>query len=57
MTGNVFDDAASANGLLNFFRQALACGALGEDEILKATSLTAEEIRSLTFQQIVERKT
>lgn len=47
LTGSTFDDAASANGLLNFFRLGLDCGAFAPAEIKKATSLSAVEIRKL----------
>jgi hypothetical protein len=56
MTGNTFDDAASAQGLLNFFIRALNCGALTEDEILEATNLTLEELRSASFLKIMEKR-
>ena len=49
LTGNTFDDAASANGLMNFFRLGLDCGAFTAAEIKKATSLSAPEIRSSEF--------
>jgi citrate lyase beta subunit len=49
LTGNTFDDAASVNGLVNFFRLGLDCGAFTSAEIKKATSLSAAEIRDLKF--------
>ena len=52
LTGSTFDDAASANGLMNFFRSGLDCGAFGESEIKKATSLSAREIRNSSFAEI-----
>ena len=52
-TGNTFDDAATAQGLLNFFVRALDCGALTEAEIASATNLNAEEIRSTSFQEMM----
>ena len=52
LTGSTFDDAASANGLINFFRLGLDCGAFGESEIKKATSLSAREIRNSSFAEI-----
>ena len=55
-TGNQFDDAASAQGLLNFFARALNCGAFNEGEISEATGLTAEELRSNSFLKIVENR-
>ena len=56
MTGNTFDDAASANGLLNFFTRALNSGAMNEKEILEATSLSADELRSASFLKIMENR-
>ena len=56
MTGNVFDDAASANGLLNFFLRALSCGAIDEKEILQSTGLDESELRSASFMEIMENR-
>ena len=56
MTGNIFDDAASANGLLNFFLRALSCGAIDEKEILEITGLDESELRSASFMQIMENR-
>ncbi|NOT48144.1 MAG: phosphoenolpyruvate kinase [Acidobacteria bacterium] len=54
LTGNAFDDAATAMGIMNFFRQGLACGALSEDEIEKATGLTAAALKQSSFSEISE---
>lgn len=51
--GDVFDDAATGQGLLNFFLRGIACGAITEAEAL-ATGLTIEEIRSRSFLKILE---
>jgi citrate lyase beta subunit len=51
--GDVFDDAATGQGLLNFFLRGIACGAITEEEAL-ATGLTLEEIRSRSFYRILE---
>jgi citrate lyase beta subunit len=56
MTGNTFDDAASAQGLLNLFARARNSGALLESEILEATNLTIEELNSASFLKIMENK-
>ena len=56
LTGNQFDDAASAQGLLNFFIRALNCGAMSEAEILQKTDLTSEELESASFAQIMKQK-
>ncbi|MFL6521235.1 MAG: DUF6986 family protein [Chthoniobacterales bacterium] len=50
--GDVFDDAATGQGLLNFFLRGMACGAITEDEAL-ATGLTLDEIRSRSFLKIL----
>jgi uncharacterized protein DUF6986 len=51
--GDVFDDAATGQGLLNFFLRGLACGAITEKEAL-ATGLTLEELRSRSFLKILQ---
>ena len=56
LTGNVFDDAASANGLVNFFKRAFDCGALSETEIAAATDLTIEELNDASFAEIMESR-
>ncbi len=56
LTGDIFDDAATGQGLLNFFLKAINCGAITEEEAL-ATGLTLDEIRSRSFYRILrERK-
>ncbi len=50
--GDVFDDAATGQGLLNFFLRGIACGAITEDEA-RATGLSLEEIRSRSFYKIL----
>jgi citrate lyase beta subunit len=53
--GDVFDDAATGQGLLNFFLRGMACGAIHEDEAL-ATGLSLEEIRSRSFLKILQSR-
>jgi citrate lyase beta subunit len=53
LVGDVFDDAATGQGLLNFFLQALNCGAVREDEIKDLTGLTLDELRAGSFVKIV----
>jgi citrate lyase beta subunit len=53
--GDVFDDAATGQGLLNFFLRGIACGAITEDEAL-ATGLSIEEIRSRSFLKILQSR-
>ncbi|MEO6613771.1 MAG: phosphoenolpyruvate kinase [Chitinophagaceae bacterium] len=53
LTGDIFDDAATGQGLLNFFLKAMNCGAITEEEAT-ATGLSIEEIRSRSFYQILK---
>ena len=52
LSGDIFDDAATGQGLLNYFLKALNCGAITEQEAL-ATGLTLDEIRSRSFYKIL----
>jgi len=53
LVGDVFDDAATGQGLLNFFLRGLNCGAITEAEAL-ATGLSLAELRSRSFLKILE---
>jgi len=53
LTGDIFDDAATGQGLLNFFLKAMNCGAISEEEAT-ATGLTIDEIRSRSFYKILQ---
>ena len=53
LTGEVFDDAATGQGLLNYFLRGLNCGALSEEDVL-TTGLTLEELHSRSFYKILE---
>jgi len=55
LVGDVFDDAATGQGLLNFFLRGINCGAFGEEEAL-ATGLTVEELRGRSFVQILRNR-
>jgi hypothetical protein len=55
LVGNVFDDAATGQGLLNFFLRGYNCGALTEEEALSA-GLTLEELRGKSFLQILNNR-
>jgi citrate lyase beta subunit len=52
LTGDVFDDAATGQALLNFFLRGLGCGAITEDEAL-ATGLSIDELRTRSFLAIL----
>ncbi|HYN86716.1 MAG TPA: hypothetical protein VER32_15810, partial [Pyrinomonadaceae bacterium] len=56
LVGDVFDDAATGQGLLNFFLRAVNCGAVTEDEARRLTTLTAEELRSASFVKILKNR-
>jgi citrate lyase beta subunit len=53
LVGDVFDDAATGQGLLNFFLRGINSGAITEEEALAMTGLTAEEFRSRSFVTIL----
>ncbi len=53
LTKDIFDDAATGQGLLNFFLKAMNCGAISVEEAT-ATGLTIDEIRSRSFYRILE---
>jgi hypothetical protein len=55
LLGDVFDDAATGQGLLNSFLRALNSGAITEDEAT-ATGITLEEFRGRSFLRIVESR-
>jgi citrate lyase beta subunit len=55
LVGDVFDDAATGQGLLNFFVRGLNCGALTLDEA-RETGLTVEELQSRSFVKILDAR-
>jgi len=54
LVGDVFDDAATGQGLLNFFLRGINSGAVTEEEALAMTGLTADEFRSRSFVKILK---
>jgi hypothetical protein len=56
LVGNAFDDAATGQGLLNFFLRGSLCGALDEEQI-QATGITITELRGRSFARIVANRT
>jgi len=56
LVGDVFDDAATGQGLLNYFLRALNCGALTEEEGLRLSGLTRDELRSGSFVKILKNR-
>lgn len=54
LVGEVFDDAATGQGLLNYFLRAINCGAITNDEAQSLTGLTLAELRSASFVKILD---
>jgi len=56
LVGDVFDDAATGQGLLNYFLRAMNCGAITEDEAVEKSGLTAAELRGRSFVKILKSR-
>ena len=56
LVGDIFDDAATGQGLLNYFLRAINCGALTEEEALDLSGLTLQELRSASFVKILKNR-
>src|SRR5258708_21405820 len=52
LVGEVFDDAATGQGLLNYFLRALNCGAMTEDEAVNLIGLTLDALRGRSCLRI-----
>ena len=56
LVGDVFDDTATGQGLLNYFLRAINSGAVSEAEAMRLTGLTAEDFQSRSFTRILQRR-
>ena len=56
LIGDVFDDAATGQGLLNYFLRGVNSGAITEVEAVARTGLTVEEIRGRSFVKILKAR-
>ena len=56
LVGDVFDDAATGQGLLNYFLRAVNCGAITEDEAVELSGLTLDDLRSASFVKILKNR-
>ena len=56
LVGDVFDDAATGQGLLNYFLRAMNCGAITEQEAVEKSGLTLDELRSKSFVKILQSR-
>jgi citrate lyase beta subunit len=54
LVGEVFDDAATGQGLLNYFLRAMNCGAITEEEAVEKSGLTLGELRARSFVKILQ---
>lgn len=54
LVGDVFDDAATGQGLLNYFLRAMNCGAITEQEAVEMSGLSLAELQSRSFARILE---
>ena len=56
LVGDVFDDAATGQGLLNYFLRAVNCGAISESEAVERSGLSLDELRSASFVRILKNR-
>ena len=56
LVGDIFDDAATGQALLNYFLRAINCGAIAEAEALPLTGLSLAEIRLRSFAKILSQR-
>jgi len=56
LVGDVFDDAATGQGLLNYFVRAVSCGAITDAEALAHSGLSVDELRSGSFKRILDHR-
>jgi hypothetical protein len=56
LVGDVFDDAATGQGLLNYFLRGINSGAVTEAEASARSGLTVVDIRGRSFVQILKRR-
>ncbi len=56
LAGDVFDDAATGQGLLNYFLRAVNCGAITEAEAVEKSGLALDELRSRSFVAILKNR-
>ena len=56
LVGDVFDDAATGQGLLNYFLRANNSGAITQEEAVDLSGLTVAELRSGSFVKILNNR-
>jgi len=56
LVGEVFDDAATGQGLLNHFLRAWGCGAITEEEAVEMSGLSLDDLRGRSFVRILRSR-
>jgi citrate lyase beta subunit len=56
LVGEVFDDAATGQGLLNHFLRAWSSGAITAEEAVEKSGLTLDELRGRSFVRILKSR-
>ena len=56
LVGHVFDDAATGQGLLNFFLRGIHCGALDAVEMTDRLGLELSDLKSRSFTSILSKQ-
>ncbi|MEO7457454.1 MAG: phosphoenolpyruvate kinase [Gemmatimonadaceae bacterium] len=56
LVGDVFDDAATGQGLLNFFLRGVNSAAITEEDAVAMTGLSVEELRGRSFTKILNNR-
>jgi citrate lyase beta subunit len=56
LLGDVFDDAATGQALLNYFLRAINSGAVSEAETVERTGLSIEELQGRSFLAILKNR-
>jgi uncharacterized protein DUF6986 len=56
LVGDVFDDAATGQGLLNYFLRAVQSGAITEAQAVERSGLTLDELRGKSFVAILKTR-
>jgi hypothetical protein len=56
LVGDVFDDAATGQGLLNFFLRGVNSAAITEDDAVRMTGLSVDELRGRSFVKILKSR-
>jgi hypothetical protein len=56
VAGSMFDDAATGQGLLNFFLTGMNCGALDSEEVERLSGLQADMLMKRSFANLMSQK-